>query len=117
MSGKRVARPRNSGTWTEARFWSFIRSALRGAFNRWGPKYKAKAACKEGRNQYRCSGCNALVGNKDIEIDHKVPAGSLKGYQDLPGFVERLFVEEEGLQALCKTCHKAKTYEERYGKK
>ena len=31
-------KPRNGGSWTEARFNSFIVSALRKATQRWGPK-------------------------------------------------------------------------------
>lgn len=48
---------------------------------------------------------------KEVQIDHIEPAGSLKGFDDLPGFVERLFCEVDGLQVLCKDgCHNKKTH-------
>ena len=53
---------------------------------------------------------------KEIQIDHKIEAGSLTCGDDLKGFVERLFVEVDGLQILCnkrldgkESCHKKKT--------
>lgn len=51
-----------------------------------------------------------------MEVDHIIPAGSLKSYEDLPGFVERMFVGEDKLQVVCKSCHKAKTNDERESK-
>lgn len=111
--GRRVERTRNGGTWTEARYFSFIRSALRSAFQKWGPKHEAKKLAKRGYNQYECAHCGEIYGNKDTEVDHIEPAGSLKTYEDLPAFVERMFCEVEGFQVLCKACHQVKTNEER----
>lgn len=42
-----------------------------------------------------------------------VPAGSLKEYDDLPGFVERLFTSVDKLRVLCKQCHLVVTAEEK----
>jgi hypothetical protein len=111
--GRRVERTRNGGNWTEARYFSFIRSALRSAFQKWGPKHEAKKLAKRGYNQYECAHCGEIYGNKDTEVDHIEPAGSLKTYEDLPAFVERMFCEVEGFQVLCKACHQVKTNEER----
>jgi len=106
--------------WTQARFWSFIRSALRQAFTRWPPKYKALQAARSpvegsGRQkwQYECAECGDAFMQKEVEVDHIIPAGSLKGYTDLPGFVERLFVSEDKMQVVCKPCHKAKTQKDK----
>ena len=111
--GRRVERTRNGGTWTEARYFSFIRSALRSAFQKWGPKHEAKKLAKRGYNQYECAHCGEIYGNKDTEVDHIEPAGSLKAFEDLPAFVERMFCEVDGFQVLCKACHQVKTNEER----
>jgi len=47
---------------------------------------------------------------KEIQVDHVEPCGSLKTFEDLPGFVRRLFCEADGLQVLCKAnCHRRKT--------
>lgn len=110
---RRVERTRNGGQWTEARYWGFIRSALRHAFTKWGPKHAAKREAKVAYNKYNCAACSGVFPSKEVEVDHIVPAGSLRTYDDLPGFVERMFCEAEGFQVLCKTCHQAKTNEER----
>jgi len=107
--------------WTTARFWSFIRSALRKAFTRWPPKYTCLNNAKtlyDGDNnrqkwQYECAECGNSFMQKEVECDHIIPAGSLKDYSDLHGFVERLFVSEDKLRILCKPCHKAITKRER----
>jgi len=47
--------------------------------------------------------------DKEVAVDHIIPAGTLRCADDLPQFVERLFCEVDGLQVLCKTCHDKKT--------
>jgi hypothetical protein len=102
--------------WTEARFWSFVRSALRQAHIKWPP---AQNVMKQGRKavtgkkhkfEHQCTHCKKWFPQKDIEKDHIVEAGSLKCYSDLPGFVERLFVSESGYRKLCKSCHNKVTH-------
>ena len=110
---KRVERTRNGGTWTEARFFGFIRSALRSAFQKWSPKHQAKNAAKVAYNTYVCASCDGWFGSKQVQVDHIVPAGRLSQFDDLPGFVERMFCEAEGFQVLCKECHLVKTKGER----
>ena len=112
---------RNSKTMTESAFWSFIRSGLRQKSRWWKPitecKLKAKRAYKgpnkRQRFEYQCNTCKLWFAEKHINVDHIHPAGSLNCAQDLPGFVERLFVEAEGLQILCSNCHDKKTAKER----
>lgn len=112
----RVPKTRNAGTQTEASFWSFIGSALRKASRFWKPIQKAKMEARrpyEGPNkrqkfEYLCNHCNQYFKETDIEVDHIVPAGSLRKYEDLPGFVERLF-SEDGYQVLCDRCHAKKS--------
>ena len=111
--GRKVERTRNGGTWTEARYFGFIRSALRSAFQKWGPKHAAKKEAKVAYNTYVCASCTKWFGSSQVEVDHIEPAGSLKTFADLPGFVERMFCEAEGFQVLCKDCHQVKTNEER----
>jgi 5-methylcytosine-specific restriction endonuclease McrA len=119
MAVKTKPRTRNSGKWTEARYWSFIRSALRGAMNKWGPKHAAKELARKGvigkrhRFEYKCAKCNKYHKGDEVQVDHIVPCGSLKQYSDLPGFVERAFCEVEGFMILCKPCHQIKTNYER----
>lgn len=112
---------RNSGTLTESAFWSFIRSALRQKSRWWKPVSECKQKSKrpyKGPNkrqkfEYQCNYCKKWYAEKNINVDHIIPAGTLTCANDLPGFVERLFVEVEGLQCLCTECHNIKTQNER----
>lgn len=69
---------------------------------------EALANAKIGKAVFGCSACGAAT--KKPEVDHIVPAGSLKCAADLPGFVSRLFCGTEGLAVLCRECHAVKTY-------
>lgn len=117
----RVQKTRNAGTMTESAFWSFIRSALRQKSRWWKPVTECKQKARRkysgpGKRQkfeYQCSICMAFYPEKDINVDHIVPAGSLNTAGDLPGFVERLFCEIDNLQVLCATCHNKKTQHEK----
>lgn len=111
----------NYQAWSEAKFWGFIRSALRNASSRWPPKFEC---LKEARRPYsgggrqkwefQCAECKDWFKQKDISVDHIVPTGSLSSYADLAGFVERMFVGIDGMQVLCtKKCHQQKTNIER----
>lgn len=116
--------------WTTARFWGFIRSALRQAFNRYPPKYEAiklvahtykygeyKTGAKKGQpkmvRRYTCAHCMNNFMQKEVQVDHIIGAGSLKSFDDLPGFTRRLFCKQEDLQVLCKPCHHVKTQQEK----
>ena len=117
MAKQRAPRTRNNGTWTEARYWGFIRSALRSAFQRWGPKHECRKRARVRRGKYRCAVCDGIFSAKDTQVDHIIPAGSLNKYDDLPEFVERMFCEVDGFQLLCKDCHQIKTNQEREERK
>ena len=98
----RQLKPRThaGGTWTKAKYFSFIRSALRKASTRYPVKFQVKEAArrnkptgKAGRHrfEYQCVECSKWHPDKDVMVDHIIPCGSLKEYADLPGFVERAF--------------------------
>lgn len=117
----KVPKLRNAGTMTDSAFWSFIRSALRQKSRWWKPisscKSKAKrpykGANKRQKFEYQCASCLKWHADKNVNVDHIVPAGSLKCANDLPGFVERLFCETDNLQVLCAVCHNVKTQDEK----
>ena len=119
--GKKVIKTRNAGTMSESAFWGFIRSALRKKSMYWKPIYDCKRNAKReyvGSNkrqkfEYQCNKCKNWFPDKETVIDHITPAGELNKANDLPGFVERLFVEESGLQCLCQNCHNEKTKQEK----
>ena len=107
--------------WTEARYFSFLRSALRRAWTKYPNKYKTLNAAKrrklgargKQKYEYECAECKHYYANKNVQVDHMDSAGSLRSFDDLPAFVSRLFCAVEGLQVLCFKCHTAKTNEER----
>lgn len=107
--------------WTEARFWAFVRSALRQAWTRWPPKYETlervgrpyKGTDKRQKKEFQCAICNEWHKRKEVEVDHIEPAGRLRTYEDLPRFVARLFVGADKLRTLCKPCHQKVTIAQR----
>lgn len=114
-------KPRAGGTWTEARYWAFIRSALRRAWAKYPVRFQVLQKArrpytgedKRTKWEYNCAKCNGWFKSKEVEVDHVESAGSLKSYEDLGGFCKRLFCEEDNLRVLCKSCHKQVTQEER----
>lgn len=125
VAKKRIAavKTRNAGTMSESAFWSFIRSGLRQKSRWWKPITQCKQLAKrvyKGPNkrqkfEYQCNECKNWFMEKNINVDHICPAGSLKSAQDLPGFVERLFCEIDNLQVLCEKCHNTKTQNDKDG--
>lgn len=107
--------------WTESRFFSFVRSALRQAWSRYPPKYQVLELAarpyvgpdKRQKKEYHCAICKEWHKRSNVEVDHIEPAGSLRDYSDLPGFVRRLFTSVDKLRVLCKPCHKIVTQEEK----
>jgi hypothetical protein len=113
MARKLVPRTRANGTMTEAGYWGFIRGGLRQKWSRYPVRYHAmanasrkyKGTDKRRKQEYQCAKCKGWYMGKEVEVDHIIPCGSLKSYADLPGFVERLFCEIDGVRVVCKPCH------------
>ena len=97
-----------------------VRSGLRRQFRYWKPLMVAKTEARrkyKGPNkrmkwEYKCAKCKQWFPEKNTQIDHIIPVGSLKCKEDLAGFIERL-TPEKGFQLLCKECHQKKTNKER----
>lgn len=106
--------------WTEAKFWAFVRSGLRSKWSRWPAKYATLAEAKrnyKGSNarqkfEYKCAKCKKWYIQKEVSVDHIEPVGTLRSFEDLPAFCQKLFVGPDKLQVLCSTCHNKKTKEE-----
>jgi 5-methylcytosine-specific restriction endonuclease McrA len=117
-----VSKPRNNGTWSEARFNSFIKSLLRKGTQRWGPKNLVLKEARTAKGVYLCAGCKEEVPvtvKKDgkrirnVFVDHINPiVDPALGFTSWDDYIERMFCEESGLQVLCKSCHDAKSKEE-----
>jgi 5-methylcytosine-specific restriction endonuclease McrA len=123
-----VDKKRNGGEWTDARFRSFVTSALRAASRRWPPKFKALKEAFVGRKtnkktgklamHYKCAKCKKHFVAADVQVDHVLPVVDPKvGFIGWDSFIDRIFCEIENLQVLCKPCHKVKTEEEKSERK
>ena len=111
-------KPYCNGQWTKARFRSFIISALRRASCRWAPKYTARKAARIARNAYRCAACAKVVPNKEVAVDHIRPVvDPSRGFTTWDDYIARMFVEADGYQVICKSCHLTKTQAERQQRK
>ncbi len=102
--------------WTTARFNQFVRSALRGAWSRWPPKYQClndgrkTVKGKKHKYEYQCASCKKWFKAKEIQVDHIVPVGAFTTWDE---FISKLFVGTEKLQRLCLSCHLSKSKSER----
>ena len=116
----RVPKTRNHNSMTESAFFGWIKNLLRAKSRYWKPVQECKKRARRaytGTNkrqkfEYQCNSCKNWFKETEISVDHVIPVGSLKCFDDLPGVVERLFCEVDGLQCLCKSCHSSKTKED-----
>lgn len=113
---------------TKAKWFSYLRGCLRKAWNTNpikitvtnerrkqipNPNPKGKKPTVWGAT---CECCGNDFVMKDIQVDHMIPAGSLKETSDIQGFVERLlYVKKEDIRLVCKGCHNIITDAERKG--
>ena len=113
---KQQEREYNGGLWSRGRFNSFVTSILRSGSRRWQPKWEClneaktekKINPKTGRiaQHYRCASCGDEFTAKEVQVDHCVPIGTNRSWDE---FVDLLFCEKGNLQVLCVGCHKIKT--------
>lgn len=116
----------NNNTLTESEYFSKIRSGLRRTFMYWRPMMvalenasrKYTGENKRIKKEYQCRGCGEWFTRKNIQIDHIIPCGSLKHFDDIVPFIQRLTQEDpNSYQAICGDCHKIKTSHERGNRK
>ncbi len=124
--GRTSEKTRNGGQWTESRYFSFVKGALRAASARWGPRFACIKRANVSRGLYKCDLCGTIgpptlppkEGGKrritNIIADHIHPViDPATGFVDWDTLIERMFVEVDGFQAICHECHTIKTNEER----
>ena len=88
---------------------AYIMTSLRQASYKWPSRNLALKEARISRGVYECAGCKSHFGRKEIQVDHIIPVMPLNGSDDFNVILERLFCPSEGLQILCKPCHKDKT--------
>lgn len=90
---------------------AFAKNALRQAFKRYYSKNECKKNARVERGKYQCAQCKDLFKENETECDHREPVVPLDKpgkEQSMDEYVDRLFVEADMLDLLCKTCHKSK---------
>lgn len=115
-------KPTKKAAFDEKKFWTWLRSGLRSMSRRYPPIYSALAAAKRpynGPNKkqkvcYECAKCGVLESAKNVAVDHRVDCGKLASWEDVQGFMARLFCGDDGLDVLCHSCHDVKTYMSKY---
>jgi len=112
-----------------ARAWTekFILSRIRATLRRLSMQMPAIRECKlrvrraytlginpRQRYEFECNHCHEFFPEKQVQVDHVVPAGSLQSFDDVGPFARRLlFPDQKDLQVLCERCHGIKTQAER----
>lgn len=100
-----------------------IISQLRLLARQWRPKQMARKAVvvkvpngvyKNGNtkfiSKYPCVHCGDLFLANETDVDHIDPVVSVEhGFVDFNTFIDRLYVEVDKYQILCKPCHKVKS--------
>jgi len=128
MAKSSKPKQRNGGEWTEARFKSFVTSALRAASRRWPVKFKALKTAFVGRQvnaktgkmamHYRCASCANVFVAADVQVDHIHPVvDTQQGFVSWDVYIDRMFCELDNYQILCKQCHKVKSDAEKQERK
>lgn len=117
----------------DKRFEAKIMSALRKLTKQWPPILKAKRKTKVGPELHECPLCNQLVytGKRSIDainidhptaiagrmdVDHIEPVIAVEDSgkeKDWNKIILRMFCDENNVQSICSTCHKAKSSAER----
>lgn len=97
---------------------TFLMPKLRSASLYWDRRQDVYDRIKVDRGQYACEMCGEICSRKEIDIDHITPIIALDGSMDWENaeqvglLIFAMFCESEGLQGLCKPCHKIKTMQE-----
>jgi isopropylmalate/homocitrate/citramalate synthase len=110
---KVINKPFADGTMSSSQFFGMIRSCLRQK-SRWWHSIKVckerakipyKGVNKRRKFSYICELCKGEFDAKNINIHHTVECGTLNSFEDIPGFVKRLFCDSDKLVCICTKCH------------
>lgn len=122
-SKRGVPLTRCSHTLTESQFFSRIRSHARRMSLKWKPRTDYlqsvrrpyTGASKKTKWEYPCMNCKKWAVLTQMEVDHIIPCGSLRSFEDIGPFFERMLCEMDGFIIYCKKCHLEKTLRDRAG--
>ena len=102
--------------WTEARYRTFVRSALRKAWSKWPPKFEvlrlarrpSQSDNKRLKWEFQCAHCKKWHRADEVSVDHIKPWGD-PWSMSFTDALRALLVSVEELQVLCDPCHDLKT--------
>lgn len=87
-----------------------IIQVLRRASYIWKPRSECRKEARVSRGVYECNMCKACFKIKETVVDHITPiVDPALGFTDWNDYIEKMFCDQDGLQVLCKPCHKIKT--------
>jgi len=92
---------------------SFVIMVLRRGSYKWPPRNEVLKSARVDRGMYQCNVCKTVVGRKDISLDHITPVVSLSGFTTWDEYIDRMYCDASGFQAICTVCHDKKTAMER----
>lgn len=89
----------------------FLIPKLRSASYRWKFRSDAIKAARKSRGIYECNICKCDMKNGEFVADHKSPVVPFEGWdgRNWTQYIERMFVDANGFQIICKSCHEIKT--------
>jgi len=100
-------------TLEDKKWANWLIQQLRRISYKWPERTKAKNRGRIERGLYRCNTCKQVFTSAAIQLDHIEPViDPGKGFDGWDAYINRLFGDAEGLQVLCRPCHKTKTNKE-----
>jgi hypothetical protein len=109
--------PWEDNNWTKARYFSFIRSALRSATMKYPAKQKyLESMCRKApvgsraKKLVNCEECDLVMAKSHAHVDHIIPCGALKNFSDIERFASTLFCGVGNFAVLCKMCNEVYAY-------
>lgn len=113
---------------TKSEFYVWLRGLLRRGWSKHplriskitANRFKAEKHFKNGRIMQvwhcKCEMCGITGPQKEFEVDHITAAGSLRGYDDILGFITRLlYIDDKDLRIVCKKCNSILAYSDKQG--
>lgn len=108
----------------KSQFLNWIRGGLRRLWSRHPARTelknrnRKKLPNEKGRDVWhnQCAICEEWKKSAEVEVDHIIPNPPFTELEHIHDYTKNLLTTGwEGLQLICKPCHKIKTYAERYG--
>ncbi len=120
-----------SNVWrTKAEFFTWLRGQIRKSiWQRYPPRNEFKSEnlrpatkadydaglSRRSKKLGKCTFCQEWFPASKLQVDHIIPAGSLRNEEDMHEFIKKIACMKENMRLTCEPCHKIVTYQERNG--